>query len=370
LKAFCKAAALLALGFGLAAATAHAEDDWQRAVGPWSWNFPRDHGAHPDFKTEWWYFTGNLRDGAGRPFGYQLTLFRQGVQMHPAQIHSAWALRDFYFGHFTISDLAAGRFYFRERTSRGALGEAHAAIGRMDVQLGPWSVDSSGETYHLVAQEPGLGLDLQAVPQKPLVLEGVGGLSQKAPGTEQASYYYSYPRLGTSGRLTIAGKNFTVSGLSWFDHEFSTSSLAPGQTGWDWFCVQLDDREEIMLYLMRDKDGTMGAYSEGTWVRADGTAERLPPGSFTVAASGTWTSPADGARYPAGWHVRVPGHRADLTINPAMADQELRLSKMGALSYWEGACTISGTIAGAARTGVGYTELTGYAGSLQQGLGE
>jgi predicted secreted hydrolase len=349
--------------------SAPTAEPWQRAIGPWSWSFPRDHGAHPKFKTEWWYFTGNLQDGRKRPFGYQLTIFRQGVQFIPAQPTSRWAVRDFYFGHFTISDLSAGKFHVAEKVSRGALGEAKAGTEGMDVAIGPWTIrQDANERIHLVAGDPDMAIDFAAHPLKPLVLEGVGGLSQKANGAGEASYYYSYPRLATAGKLFVGGKTYDVNGLSWFDHEFSTSSLGKDQVGWDWFCIQLDNKEEIMLYAMRDKSGAMDPVSEGTWVKTDGTAERLLPGSFSIDKQGTWQSPRSGANYPAGWHIVVPGHHADLTVTPAMADQELHLTKMGALDYWEGACSIRGSVAGAAAKGVGYTELTGYTGALHPGI--
>jgi predicted secreted hydrolase len=297
-------------------------------------------------------------------------LFRQGIQFTPAQTSSKWAVRDSYFGHFTISDLGAGQFHVAERVSRGSLGEALAATGGMDVKLGPWSIRQEGaaEQYHLVAREADMTIDFEEHPLKPLILEGVGGLSRKAEGVGEASYYYSYPRLDTSGRLEVGGKTYDVSGLSWFDHEFSTSSLGKDQVGWDWFCIQMDNGEEIMLYAMRDKLGMMDSVSEGTWVKADGTSERILPGAFSIEKLGTWQSPKSGAVYPAGWHITVPGHGADLTVSPAMADQELHLTKMAGLDYWEGACSIRGVIAGAAVTGVGYTELTGYAGALGNGM--
>ena len=349
-------------------------EPWQRAIGAWSWLFPRDHGAHPNFKTEWWYFTGNLQEAGqgagGRKFGYQLTLFRQGIQFTPAQPTSHWAVRDLYFGHFTLSDLAADKFHVAERVSRGALDEARAAPDRMDVALGPWTIqqESADEQIHLAAHETDMAIDFQERPLKPLVLEGMGGLSRKADGVGEASYYYSYPRLATTGQLRVGGKTYDVTGLSWFDHEFSTSSLGKDQVGWDWFCLQLENNEEIMLYAMRDKSGAMDPVSEGTWVKKDGTSERLLPGSFSIEKKGTWRSPGSGAVYPAGWHILVPGHRADLTVTPAMADQELRLTKMGALDYWEGACSVEGSMGGAPLKGVGYTELTGYAGALQMGM--
>jgi predicted secreted hydrolase len=362
----------LLFALNLRADSTPAAEPWQRAIGPWTWAFPRDHGAHPSFKTEWWYFTGNVQDAQQRKFGYQLTLFRQGIQFTTAQPTSRWGVRDLYFGHFTISDIADDKFHVAERVSRGSLGQAKAATDRMDVALGPWTIQqtAAGEQIHLLAQEPDLGIDLQEHPLKPLILEGAGGLSQKANGVGEASYYYSYPRLATAGALRLGDKTFTVSGLSWFDHEFSTSSLGKDQVGWDWFCIQLENQEEIMLYAMRDKSGAVDPVSEGTWIKADGTSERLLPGSFSIAKQGTWRSAESGAVYPAGWHILVPGHHADLVVTPAMADQELRLTKMGALDYWEGACSISGSVAGAPITGVGYTELTGYAGALQVGMKE
>jgi predicted secreted hydrolase len=351
-------------------AAAAAPPAWQRAIGPWTWSFPRDHGAHPAFKTEWWYFTGNLTDAQQHHFGYQLTIFRQGVQITPAQTQSRWAVRDFYFGHFTITDIAAGQFHFSEKVSRGAVGESHAATDRMDVSLGPWSITQDGakESYHLVARDGDQAIDFEAHPAKPLVLEGVNGLSQKAGGEGEASYYYSYPRLATSGTLGVGGQARAVNGLSWFDHEFSTSSLGPDQVGWDWFCIQLDNNQEIMLYALRDKSGAMDPNSQGTWVKADGTTERLAPGGFTITKLGTWRSPRSLALYPSGWHITVPGHDADLTVTPSVADQELHLDKTGAaFDYWEGACTIAGRVGAAHVQGVGYTELTGYSGALQLG---
>jgi predicted secreted hydrolase len=345
-------------------------EPWQRAIGPWDWSFPRDHGAHPPFKTEWWYFTGNVRDAQGRRFGYQLTLFRQGIQFKTAQPHSSWSVRDFYFGHFTISDIAANKFHVEERISRGALSDAGAAPGHMDVKLGSWTIQQQGdaEDYKLSAHSTDLDLNLEEKPATPLVLEGVGGLSRKDLGEGNASYYYSYPRLTTNGSLRIGDTTYTVEGESWFDHEFSTSSLGRDEVGWDWFCLQLDNHEEVMLYVLRMKSGAISPVSEGTWIAADGKPHRLPPGSFTIDKTATWRSAASGAVYPAGWHIVVPGHHADLTVTPAMADQELRLTKMAPLDYWEGACDAHGTIDGKNISGVGYTELTGYAGALKEGF--
>ena len=207
-------AAFLALP-NLKADSISSPEAWQRAIGPWTWSFPRDHGAHPNFKTEWWYFTGNLEDESHRKFGYQLTIFRQGVQFTPAQTHSHWAVRDFYFGHFTISDLETGKFHVAEKVSRGALGEAYASSNEMDVKLGNWTIDQEADNrINLSAEAPGMGIVFEGRPQKPLVLEGANGLSQKSEGEGEASYYYSYPRIQMGGHLRIGDHDFAVDGLS------------------------------------------------------------------------------------------------------------------------------------------------------------
>ena len=373
-RAGCGALVLLALLFVAPGARAQTENPWQRAIGPWAWLFPRDHGAHPKFQSEWWYFTGNLRETApnahGRPLGYQLTIFRQGAQFTPAQPDSRWAVRDFYFGHLTVSDIDANRFHFAERVSRNAFGEAHVTEGKMDIALGPWIIVQDGphDAIRLVARDAAIALSLTCTPAKPLVLEGEAGLSRKADGIGEASYYYSYPRLATVGNVRVDKQIYEVSGTSWFDHEFSSSSLGANEVGWDWFCVQLNTNEEIMLYALRDKSGAIDPASEGTWINADGTSQRLPPGSFTLEKQATWTSPRSGAIYPAKWHVAIPARHADLVVTQAMADQELQLTKIGVLNYWEGACRIEGKIGSTSVQGTGYTELTGYAAPLKMGL--
>ncbi len=351
--------------------TQAADDGWLRVTAPRAWIFPRDHGSHPEFQSEWWYFTGNLVDTAdstGRPFGYQLTIFRQGITRHSAA-GSAWATGDFYFAHFTISDLAGGKFHFFERLDRGALGQAGSLQDRMEAWVRDWRIDTLGdpkaETYRLQAgaDEEGVPakIDLTLHPLKPLVYEGPGGLSQKGEESGNASNYYSYPRLDTRGTLAVGGKSYAVSGLSWFDHEFSTSSLGAHEIGWDWFSLQLDSGEEVMLYLLRDDDGTIAATSSGTWVAVDGSKIDLHAADFQVEASAIWTSPHTGGRYPARWRIRIPKVGADLTVEPRLADQELVLHELGDLSYWEGASRVAGTAQGHAVAGTGYVELTGYA---------
>ena len=211
-------------------------EDWQRALQPRSWQFPRDHGAHPEFKTEWWYLTGNLQDASGNPYGYQLTFFRHGLQPIPTQTGSAWAVRDIYFGHLTVTDGQANRFHFAEKLSRGALGEADFATNDCSVQLGDWTLRRTQKSIFEMkawAPEEKFGLELAAQPLKPIVFQGNAGLSQKSATPGNASHYYSYTRMETKGELRIGDRRIPVSGLSWLDREFSTSALGQNQEGWD-----------------------------------------------------------------------------------------------------------------------------------------
>lgn len=344
-----------------------AEDDWQRVTSPRVWEFPRDHGAHREFKTEWWYFTGNLADAQGRSFGYQLTIFRQGLQFTPEQKESRWAIRDFYFGHFAVSDLSTKKFHYLERVDRGALEQSGASEREMKTWLQEWKIetlDAKTERYRLTASEPEMAIDLMLEPAKPLVLQGHLGVSPKSNTPGNASHYYSYPRLKTTGTIRIDGKTYTVTGTSWFDHEFSTSALGEHQAGWDWFSIQLDNGCELMLYQMRNKDGTIDVASQGTWIARDGTKSELARADFQIVPLDSWKSPRSGATYPAHWRVTIPRLNLDLDVSAAIPDQELHLTDLSKISYWEGACRIQGTQAGKSVSGVGYTELTGYAAAL------
>jgi predicted secreted hydrolase len=349
-------AAILLLSAGMV----HA-GDWERAMTPRAWSFPRDHGAHFEYKTEWWYFTGNLAGKDGRRFGYQLTFFRQGLTPNLKLTQSAWGVRDIYFAHLTITDVAAGRFHFEERTGRGSRNMAGASVEKMDVWIGDWKLETAGpDAYRLSAAADGLSLDLTLKAGKPLVLQGERGLSQKAEAPGNASNYYSYPRLETGGTLGIGRETYGVEGVSWFDHEFSTSSLGPDQVGWDWFSIQLNDGEELMLYQMRKKDGTTDSFSSGTWVDRNGVARHLAAGDYRIERTGTWKSGKTGAIYPSGWKIVIPKLEIELQVEPQVKDQELVLEQIGRLSYWEGSCRVGGKDRGGAVEGWGYTELTGY----------
>jgi predicted secreted hydrolase len=326
--------------------------------------FPRDYGPHPEFKTEWWYYTGSLKATDGQTFGYQLTFFRVGLKRPDHKPRSAWQADTVYFAHLAVTDPKRGVFAFREKAQRGAMGLAGAKEGRLDVWIDDWRLWSLGENHHLKAQKDGIGLDLVLTPLKPPVLHGEGGYSRKAAASEVASYYYSITRLATRGKLTVGGRTLEVTGTSWFDREFSSSGLASSQQGWDWFSLQLSDGTDLMLYVMRLKDGSIDPASSGTLVDQEGQARHLTLADFSIKASGTWKSSHSQATYPAGWQISLPQEGYTLSVKPTLADQELHTGGSSPIIYWEGQANIQGTHNQQPISGQGYVELTGYAGSL------
>ena len=349
-----------------------AAAEWQRALQPWNWQFPRDHGAHPEFKTEWWYLTGNLQDASGNPYGYQLTFFRHGLQPVPTQTGSAWAVRDVYFGHLAVTDGRANNFYFAEKLSRGALGEVEFATNDCSVRLGDWCLKRNRESvFQMEAWAPNeeIGLELSARPIKSAAFHGKSGLSQKSATPGNASHYYSYTRMETKGDLRIGDRRIPVTGLTWFDREFSTSALGKDQEGWDWFCLQFDSGEELMLYRMRNPGDRTDPSSSGTWIPKSGSTSTLRNQDFQIEALGRWKAPG-GKVYPSGWRISVPSLNLEGEVKPLVQDQELRLRRIGNLRYWEGACTFQGKRNGKPISGRGYTELTGYATPIGQGMKE
>jgi predicted secreted hydrolase len=339
---------------------------FSRADGTRRLAFPADYGPHPDFQTEWWYYTGNLDADGGRHFGYQLTFFRRALLPSQERIArpSNWATQAVYMAHLAISDVSAGRFDYEERFGRGAAGLASAQATPYRVWLEDWSVGDVGgaePARQLKADGAHAQLDLRLVALTDPVLHGDAGYSRKGSERGNASYYYSLPRLESSGVIAVAGRTYAVKGMSWMDHEFSTAALAGEQVGWDWFALQLDDGHALMVFRLRRADGSLDAGAAGTWVDAAGKALPLQPDEFSIESQGTWRSPHSGATYPAKWSIRVPPADLVLDVEPYLADQELRVS----FTYWEGAVRVSGRRAGRAVQGQGYVELTGYAGSMR-----
>jgi len=328
-----------------------------QALAPRPLSFPLDHGPHPDFRTEWWYYTGNLRTAAGRHFGFQLTFFRVALAPGAVVRASAWATRQLYFAHFAVTDTAGGRFHAVTRSSREALGLAGASASPFRVWIEDWSAEGDGSSARLRASDGAVALDLELSAAKPVVAQGDRGLSRKGPEPGNASFYYSFTRMPARGIVRLGRETLEVSGEAWMDREWSTSALAPGVQGWDWFALQLDDGRELMFYLLRRRDGAIDPFSAGTLVAADGTTRALEPGEVRVETLAHWTSPRSGVRYPARWRLSVPSAALRLELEPRLADQELIVGTR----YWEGAVAVTGSAAGGPIAGQGYVELVGYA---------
>ena len=338
---------------------------YAQVEGPQPLVFPQAFGPHPDFRTEWWYYTGSLAAEDGRRFGFQLTFFRRAVTTPQERISrpSAWAAGQVYMAHFTLTDVSAREFHYFERFERGALGLAGASLEpAFQVWLHDWSVEQTGPSeYHLRAQEQGAAIDLRLVDRKGPVLQGDQGYSQKGPQPGNASLYFSQPRLESQGTITIGENSYAVNGTSWMDREISTSALSKGEVGWDWFALHLDDGSELMAYVLRRSDGSISEFSSGTLIAPDGETRHLAREDFQIEVENTWKSPHSGAVYPARWKVRVPSARLELDVQPLLADQELNVSFI----YWEGAVQFRGTRDGKPVAGHGYVELTGYAKSME-----
>jgi predicted secreted hydrolase len=329
-----------------------------RALAPRPLSFPADHGPHPDFRTEWWYYTGNLSTAAGRRVGFELTFFRIALAPDSVVRASAWATRQLYIGHFAISDIAGGRFHAFGRSSREALDLAGASASPFRVWLDDWSAEGDGPSARLRASEGDVAIDLEVSAAKPVVAQGDRGLSRKGPKPGNASFYYSFTRMPARGVVRLGRETLEVTGEAWMDREWSTSALGSGVEGWDWFALQLDDGRELMFYLLRRRDGTIDPFSAGTLVAADGTTRVLEPGDVRIETLAHWRSPRSGVRYPARWRVSVPSADLRLEIEPRLADQELIVGTR----YWEGAVAVNGTaVAGRPIAGQGYVELVGYA---------
>lgn len=343
--------------------TCLGSEGFLEALEPRAFEFPRDHAEHPGFQTGWWYYTGNLSSTGHRPFGFQLTFFRVQLKPAPSASASAWRTNQLYFAHLTVSDLEGETFLLAEKSGRGAAGIGGVSLDPSGVRvfLHGWETVIRGKTHQLRAQSDQLGIDLTLVSQKPPVLHGEKGLSRKGAGPGKASYYYSLTRMGTKGILRLGPETFEVSGLSWMDHEFTSNVLSEDQVGWDWMGLQLSDGSDLMVYVLRHKDGSVGPYSSGTVVKKDGAWVHLPKEAFVIRATSYWDSPKSKARYPSSWEVAVLPCHISLKVVPRLKDQELITKQSTEVTYWEGSVDVAGTVAGQGVTGSGYVELTGYA---------
>jgi predicted secreted hydrolase len=343
-------------------------DGYKRALAPRELIFPQDHGSHPEFKNEWWYATGNLETADGRMFGFQFTLFRSALSP-PGESgenrDSAWASNQAFLAHTALSDIDNGQFLHHERFSRGALELAGAQTDPLRFWLDDWNIseDESSDSHcpeclvtRLSVATDDYQLSMSLRSRDGPVLHGNRGLSAKSGTPGNASYYYSYTQLIAEGEITVGSEVHQVTGKAWFDHEWSTSALEENQDGWDWFSLQLDGGQDLMLFQLRDRIDPALNYLSGTLVESDGEIHSLGNGDFLIAAKSWWKSPTTDANYPSSWEISVPEHDLQLAVRSLLPDQEVNSS----FRYWEGAVEVESTTSNASQTGRGYAELTGY----------
>lgn len=359
---------MLLWGLGQPPFTSGAEGDFSAVSGPCRLTFPADHAAHPGYRNEWWYYTGHLKAADGRRFGFQLTIFRvriSGLQADPPwpEPASNWRTHQVFIGHAAVSVLDR-RLHLQDQTMvRGALnlagaqqgdaGETHIFIDNFDILIGPTG-------HHISARTKDFAFDLDLSPQKPPVLHGDQGYSKKGSAPKSASCYYSFTRLFTHGQLQVLGTPLAVEGISWMDHEFSSAKLEEDIVGWDWFGLRLSDQTEVMLYMLRKKDGSHHPQSAGSWIDPFGQIRPIRGDEVSLEILERWKSPTSGAVYPCRWKLRVSrlGLAADITAS--FTYQEMRTAQSTGIHYWEGSVEVTGRVDGKELSGSGYVELTGY----------
>jgi predicted secreted hydrolase len=353
---------------------ADIKDVYRLALPGYRYEFPRDHFNHPEFQTEWWYYTGNLHTAEGKRFGFELTFFRHGVDRE-ARPKNVWDVSDIWLAHLALSDVDGNRFFHTERLNRSGPRIAGADFQQARVWNGNWQVlwrldpkkpgGFADQKLQAIADEFHIDLVLQS--DKAPVVHGSNGVSQKAEGPGRASHYVSLTRLITRGTIEMNGKKFTVEGLTWMDHEFFTHQLEPNQSGWDWFSLQFEDGSEMMLFRLRRKDGSADPYSAGTYIDPQGRTRHLNASMFFLSPGKTWTSNETGARYPIEWNIRVPSLGIDAALSTRLPQQELIGKSRASMAYWEGAIEIKATRKSQPLGGAGYLEMTGYAGPVRMG---
>ena len=337
-------------------------EEFTKAVEKRNFVFPDDHGAHPDFRTEWWYFTGNLISDEGKEFGYQFTIFRTALTKSKPERISEWSTNQIYMAHFAVTDIDGNKFYFDEKFSREGNYLAGAQTNPLKVWLEDWQIIQVDDrttlglpVIRIKAKTDKVEINFILEAAKPFVLQGDSGLSQKGAQVGNASYYYSYTRIKTSGKIILNEKDYEVSGFSWMDREWSTSALSEGQAGWDWFALQLEDNTELMYYQMRKNDGSPDIFSKGVLVDENGSSQLIKKEDVILKVTNNWKSP-NGMAFPSGWTLQIPGKNIYLIITPAIKNQFLDVS----VKYWEGSVKIEGLKNGNRVNGRGYVELTSY----------
>ncbi len=315
---------------------------------------PKDLYVQDGYRTQWWYFTGHLFDAHGREFGYELTFFVVGVQKK--RYESKFGVDTIYLSHFAISDIQEKKFYQFSNGDSGAYGFAGADSSRLHVWIDKDELEGNLDKMHLTAHANGVDLDLVLLPKKPFVLHGNNGYSRKSEESPLiASLYFSFTDLETSGTVKLDTALFPVAGKSWFDRETWSKGLLENGSGWDWFALQLDDGQEIMLYVIRKKDGTFDRCSSGTLVDTEGNALHLASDDFRIEAISSYFSKKTKSRYPLKWEIAIPGKNLHFVVTPLLEDQEFTGGLTRGNAYWEGTCKVEGSAKGRA-----YVEMMGY----------
>jgi predicted secreted hydrolase len=336
------------------------------ALPGYEFEFPRDHGSHPDYRTEWWYYTGHLRTASGKRYGFEVTFFRVGV-VDGVPKATNWDLQQIMPAHFAITDVPGKSFRYYEKLNRASPFTADAMAGRLDVFNEGWRATTNPDgSWKLVAAEgkDAVALTLRSI--KPPAIHGQNGISVKAVGQGYASHYYSMTRLEAEGTVMVDGKGERATGQVWMDHEFGSAALRENQQGWDWYSIQLENDTEVMLYVIRRADGTPDVTSSGSIVTSEGDVIPLRGGQMRITPLAHWKSKKSGATYPMGWRIELPPYGVTLTLQPLLRDQELLTKGSTQITYWEGAVDVTGSFGGNAVRGEGYVEMTGYDKAFRQ----
>ena len=334
--------------------------EYAPALSGYHYEFPRDHFNHPEYQTEWWYYTGNLRAKDGHRFGFELTFFRQGLS--PTRATSPWSLQDLYMAHLALSDVNGGKYYATERLNRTGPGIAGVDAASGVIWNGNWQTKIEENAHKLRGIGENFSFNLNAIPQKEPIIHGINGVSQKAEGAGHASHYISFTRMKSTGNIQLEGTQYEVEGDTWMDHEFFSDSMNGDEVGWDWLSIQLDDNTELMLYRLRHRDGSVDPYSSGTYVDAQGRPLHLTLHDFDMTPTGTtYKSEKTLGIYPIAWSVGVPELGLQIEVSTPLKNQEF-VSRFGP-SYWEGAIDVNGRRADKSVRGTGYLEMTGYSDS-------
>jgi predicted secreted hydrolase len=337
-------------------------------TGPCHLKFPEDHGPHPCYRTEWWYYTGNVSDKDGVKFGFQLTFFRSRIGDESMDTSkgsnevSPWRTQQLILSHAALTEISEKKHHKAEQMARQTMGIADAfqKNDRTHVFLRNWSLDIMPQAHIIEADSQDFSFEFTLVPMKKPVLHGDQGYSRKGRQVESASCYYSFTRLKAQGKIRVGSEIFEVDGFAWMDHEFSTNPLEPDLVGWDWFSIQLDNYTELMAYFLRKKDGTFSNASSATFVTVTGDSKHLTREDMHLKPIKTWKSNQTGGIYPSQWHLKIPQQKLELVIISIVADQEMQTPETTGVTYWEGSVSVEGFLDGKAVSGKGYAELTGY----------